>query len=35
VRQIVHERDEARRNLDVALFVQPLAQRYQLIIDPQ
>jgi hypothetical protein len=34
VREIVHERDEARRSGSVTLFVQPLAQLHQFIVNP-
>jgi hypothetical protein len=33
--EIVHERDEPRRDFYIALFVQPLAQPHQFIVDPQ
>jgi hypothetical protein len=34
VSEVIHERDKARRNFDVALFVQPLAQLHEFIVNP-
>jgi hypothetical protein len=31
----VHQRDEAGADFQVAILIEPLAQVYQLIVDPQ
>jgi hypothetical protein len=35
MRKSVHQRDEAGAGFQVALFIEPLAKRYQLVVDSQ